>query len=355
MTTELGMAPSGAHPAHIAAGQGRFVQNKWHLLRTIEDIREPLGLKGTSITLLRAMISFLRVDQIDATCDDAHICFASNAALAKRAHVSVPTIERHVAKLVSIGLLTRRSSGNGKRWARRDRHGNVMIATGLSLLPLAKRYAEFVQMSQAYRERSDKASRLRDLCAIALAKLTPHHGNDTLLTKARNLLRRKPDVAALTGLLDQITAQLPSVTEENADNLRVTDTINEGHKDTNSNQSVEKEDQPAINVSREQMERAYPRLCTELRFAQSQEGCLRLMDKIAHQMNLSQVWTTIKDKGPTLSFMILGYLLERVDNIHNHRGYAMKLIQDFDQQKINWRTLLQRPKPSPIGPLYVKI
>jgi replication initiation protein RepC len=166
-----GIAPAGARSSQIAMGQGGIVQSKWQLLKTIEDIREPLGLKSTSISLLRAMISFLRVDHIDVARDDGHICFASNASLAKRAHVSIQTVERHIAKLVSLGLLIRRSSGNGKRWARRDRQGNIVLATGLSLLPLTERHPEFINMAEAYQDQKDKLARLRDKCSLALTDL----------------------------------------------------------------------------------------------------------------------------------------------------------------------------------------
>lgn len=155
-------------------GAGRYCQKKWQLLKTIEDIREPLGLKGTSISLLRAMISYLRVDQVDAMRDDGHICFASNASLAKRAYVSIQTIERHIAKLVSLGLLTRRSSGNSKRWARRDSQGSIVFATGLSLLPLVERYPEFVRMAQDHQDIRDEQGRLRDMCSAALSNLKAH-------------------------------------------------------------------------------------------------------------------------------------------------------------------------------------
>ena len=117
------------------------------------------------------MISFLRVDHVDATRDDGHICFASNASLAKRAHVSVQTVERHVAKLVSLGLLNRRSSGNGKRWARRDRQCSIVLATGLSLLPLAERHPEFLRMAQDHQDQRDELGRLRDMCSAALSEL----------------------------------------------------------------------------------------------------------------------------------------------------------------------------------------
>jgi DNA-binding MarR family transcriptional regulator len=188
MKTIQGMAPAGARPSRKATGQRVTAQSKWQLLKTIEDIREPLGLKGTSISLLRAMISFLRVDHVDATRDDGHICFASNASLAKRAHVSIQTVERHIAKLVSLGLLTRRSSGNGKRWARRDRQGSVVLATGLSLLPLAERYPEFLRMAQDYQDLKNELGRLRDMCSAAMSNLKAHlmpaNRDEGLLSKA---------------------------------------------------------------------------------------------------------------------------------------------------------------------------
>ena len=166
MKKMTGLAPNGAHSPSYSAGQQDIAPSKWSLLQVIEDIREPLGLKGTSISLLRAMISFIKGDQITAARDDGHICFASNVALAKRTHVSVQTVERHISKLVSLGLLTRRSSANGKRWARRDTSGRIVLATGLSLMPLSMRFAEFVQINQTHKERVANLAILRDKCAI---------------------------------------------------------------------------------------------------------------------------------------------------------------------------------------------
>jgi replication initiation protein RepC len=341
-------APDGAHSLHNATGQGGCVENKWQLLRTIEDIREPLGLKGTSISLLRAMISFLRVDQVDATRDDGHICFASNASLAKRAHVSIQTVERHIAKLVALGLLTRRSSGNGKRWARRDRQGKIVLATGLSLLPLAERHPEFVQMSQAYQDQKDELGRLRDMCAVALANLksmlVSANWEDTLFAKARTVLKRQPEKTALNDLLTEITVEISRITPEKSEELRTTAPEIEGHKDTSKTQYVEEKVLSKIEVSPDEMQRAYPRLCSELRFSKSQEDCHRLMDTFASQLSLGNTWFAVKDLGPTLSFMVLGYLLERVETVNNHRGYAFKLAQDLSNESIDWRTLLKRPK-----------
>lgn len=331
-----------------ATGQGGIAQSKWQLLKVIENIREPLGLKGTSISLLRAMISFIRVDHVDAARDEGHVCFASNASLAKRAHVSIQTVERHITKLVSLGLLTRRSSGNGKRWARRDRKGSILLATGLSLLPLAERHPEFLRMAQDYQDFKNELGRLRDMCSAALAKLKAHlmpeNAGHSIFTKARNLLRRQPDKQALSDLLAELTVEISSITCAKPKDLRGSAPEIEGHKETTKIQYVKEETSFQVEVHQEEMERAYPKLCAELKFAKNQEDCGRLMDDIAGYLNLGNIWFSIKDFGPALSFMILGYLLERSETISNHRGYAYKIAQDLSNKSLDWRTLLKRPR-----------
>jgi replication initiation protein RepC len=310
----------------------------------IEDIREPLGLKGTSISLLRAMISFIKGDQITAAGDDSHVCFASNTALAKRTHVSIQTVERHIAKLVSLGLLTRRSSANGKRWARRDRNGRVVLATGLSLLPLSDRFAEFIQLNQIHQDNLAKLNLLRDRCVVALTKLkhfVPDRPDlETVFQTARNLLRRRVPPEALSDLLQNITQELQNLTGEKAENLRGTDPEFEGHKEPHMNRSVKKEQSSEIEVSANEMERAYPRLCAELRTARDQTECERRMGDIASQLDLGNLWFDIRLLGPAKTFMTLGYLLERIESIEKPRGYAFHLLQGLTSGTIAWRTLL---------------
>lgn len=345
MKTITGLVPNGAHSSRYSAGQRDIALSKWSLLQVIEDIREPLGLKSTSISLLRAMISFINGDHISAAQDDGHICFASNVALAKRTHVSVQTVERHITKLVSLGLLSRRSSANGKRWARRDTSGRVVLATGLSLIPLSTRHSEFIKINQMYKEHVTNLTILRDKCAIALASLKRHLPTrsdlDTLFKTARNLLRRRATEEALTALLKDITSQIQEVTPDQTDNLRDTPPENEGHKEPHLNQSVKEEDSFKIEVGPDQMERAYPRLCAELRTARNQADCERGMGDIANHLDLGDLWFDIKKLGPTKTFMTLGYILERIERIEKPRGYAFHLLQGLTNGSIAWETLLK--------------
>ncbi len=160
--------------------------------------------------------------------DDQHICFASNTALAQRTHVSVQTVERHISLLVHLGLVRRVSSPNGKRWARRDQQGRVVLATGISLLPLAERHAELLQTAEEYIQETLKLSILRDKCSIALTKLKSllkdHSAISSLLDHARNVLRRRPNANALSKLLEEISVEISEHTQAMPGKLRGTDT-----------------------------------------------------------------------------------------------------------------------------------
>lgn len=360
MRTLTGLAPQGAHSPKHSAGQESIAPTKWSLLQVIEDIREPLGLKGTSISLLRAMISFIKGNHITAKGDDGHVCFASNAALAKRTHVSVQTVERHVAKLVSLGLLTRRSSANGKRWARRDRNGRVVLATGLSLLPLSERFNEFLQLNQTHQDSLVEQSLLRDRCVIALSKLKiflPGRSDlENFFQTARNLLRRRVPVQALSSLLRNIIQELQSLTGEKAENLRGTDPEIEGHKEPQLNHSVKEKNSSKIEVSANEMERAYPRLCAELRTARDQSECERRMGDVASQLNLGNLWFEIRLLGHAKAFMTLGYVLERIETIEKPRSYAFHLLQGVTNGTIPWQTLLKpRRALTPSSPLSKRV
>jgi len=317
-------------------------------MKVIEEIREPMGLKGTTIAVLRAALSFIRSDDISEERHETHVCFASNASLAKRAHVSVQTVERHVAKLVASGLLQRVSSGNGKRWARRDAQGRIVFATGLSVMPLIKRHEEFLALAEDHAEKQLKLTLLRDQCAIKLAELL-QCGRDCVQIKqiqsrARNLLRRKPNHDTLSELLSEIIKELSKWSSNNAEELRGADTRIEGHKETPLNQSVQEVSNQHIHVSEADMQASYPKLCLELRFAGSQRACERLMHDLAQQLGLGTLWQSIKDLGPALSFMILGYLLERIDHIQNPRAYAWRLMQDLSNETVKWQSLLKTPR-----------
>ncbi|RLJ97652.1 replication initiation protein RepC [Ruegeria conchae] len=329
------------------AGQGSSTPKKWILLRAVEEAREPLGLKSTTLNVLRAMISFVGGDQITADQDDHHICFASNAAIAKRTHVSVQTVERHISTLVELGLIRRVMSANGKRWARRDRQGRVVTATGLSLMPLSERHPEFIQEAQRHADRVLEFTVLRDKVSAALARLRELVANDTavsdLMTTVRNALRRKPDANVLCELLAEISVEISEITQTDTEKLRDSDNEIEGHKEDSLNPEVKKEKLSQIQVSPDQMERSFPRLCSELRFAKDQHHCDRLMDDIAEYLRLGQTWYAMKSTfGPAIRFIVLGYICQRAENIQSPGAYLISLLTKIEKGELSPSAMLTR-------------
>lgn len=345
MTDISGLAPAGAHPLHHATGQEAFVKSKWQLLRVVEQGREALGLKGTSIALLRAMLSLIRSDQLSHARDADHICFASNARLAERTHVSVQTVERHISLLVACGLIQRRASGNGKRWARRDRAGQIVTATGLSLLPLLERHSELSALVARFDAERERLAALRDQCLIALGQLVETAQNRNriagLKARARNLFRRKPEGTALQELLASITSESGLSGASDAEESRGIDTENEGQKETSLNQSFIKKKNSELSLSPAAFERAYPTLCAELRSARGAGECERRLGDIARYLHLGETWFELQKAGPTCAFMVLGYVLERIGTVRSPRAYAMRLLQDWQADRLELASLLK--------------
>ena len=343
------MTPVGSVRSHIVSGNGGALPPKWKLLKAAEEAREPLGLKRTSLAVLRTMISLVKTDHISDAAADHHICFASNATLAERVHVSLKTIERHISILAAAGLIRRISSGNGKRWARRDRQGRVVLASGLSLLPLAEKHAELVQTAQGHAEKTRKVSLLKDKCSLKLKRLTDLSGDESVITdlmsRARNILRRKSDETALKNLLEEITNELANCgyVEEQTDKLRGPDHQNEGHKETDLIQKVEEKNSSQIQVSPKDMEHSFPKLCAELRFAKSNQHCEELMTDLAEYLGIGSIWNDLKtDHGPAVSFILLGFALQKAEVIENHKAYLLSLSKKIRAGEISYKSLLTK-------------
>ncbi|MFG5382888.1 helix-turn-helix domain-containing protein [Yoonia sp. R2-816] len=348
MRTVTNYAPSGA--ARSSVGRGSSAP-KWIQLRAIEEAREPLGLRATSISILRAMISFMSSERISELAEDHHIVYASNAAIAERAHVSIQTVERHITKLVGIGVIQRFTAANGKRWVRRNRAGQVTLVSGLSLLPMAARHAEFKALAGEHRRAQETLQVLRDQCTLALAKIHDAITDDVhdLLDRARLILRRRPQQDVLQGLLDEINAivSVDSYPSEASQTINLKDGNGkiEGHKEHSLIQNSKIENLNQIQVTQDQMEHAFPRLCSELRFARDQVHCDRLMDQLADHILLGETWYAMKSSyGPAMRFMVLGYILQRAESIQNHRAYLSSLLSKIEQRTLEPITLLKLQK-----------
>ncbi len=121
--------------------------DKWKVFRDASEARELLGLQDRSLAVLDALLSFYPDNELRQ--DAQLIVFPSNAQLTLRAHgIAGATLRRHLALLIEAGLIVRKDSANGKRYARKDKAGVIDSAFGFDLSPLLMRADELAVMAQ---------------------------------------------------------------------------------------------------------------------------------------------------------------------------------------------------------------
>lgn len=166
----LGMLASQQLAETIEPGTTR---NKWRLFRAVCEARPSLGVSDRALTVLDALLTFYPDNEI--TVERGLIVFPSNAQLSIRARGMTPaTLRRHLAGLVDAGLILRKDSANGKRYARRSRAGEVEEAFGFSLAPLLARATEIEALAAqvvADREHLRITKERLTICRRDIAKL----------------------------------------------------------------------------------------------------------------------------------------------------------------------------------------
>ncbi|HMN71527.1 MAG TPA: plasmid replication protein RepC [Rhodoblastus sp.] len=158
MEPHLSTTPFGRRSltlAHVAAQQiaksrpPEKAVHKWNVFRAICTAKPRIGVSERALSVLNALLSFY--PETVLTGEDL-IVFPSNRQLALRAHGMAPaTLRRHLACLVDAGLIVRRDSPNGKRYARKDRAGEIELAFGFDLAPLVVRAEEFEAWAEEIR------------------------------------------------------------------------------------------------------------------------------------------------------------------------------------------------------------
>jgi replication initiation protein RepC len=122
------------------------VVHKWKIFHAICTARPRLGVSERSLSVLNALLTFH--PETALTGEDDLIVFPSNHQLSLRAHgMPASTLRRHLAVLVDAGLVVRRDSPNGKRYARKGSAGEIELAFGFDLSPLVARSEEFESLA----------------------------------------------------------------------------------------------------------------------------------------------------------------------------------------------------------------
>ncbi len=166
----LGMIKAQAEAARVPDGA---CVDKWKLFRALCVARLRFNISDRALGVLDALLTFH--PKAELVEGEGLVVFPSNAQLAVRAHGVAPaTLRRHLAALVEAGLITRKDSPNGKRYARKGEGGVIHEAFGFSLAPLLARAQE---IDAAAAEVEAERLRLRGLreritiCRRDIAKL----------------------------------------------------------------------------------------------------------------------------------------------------------------------------------------
>jgi len=254
--------------------------DKWRICRVLTEIRERLGVSDRALSVLNALLSFhpetaltlpkpraaqgshsdengegASSSRDPASCD--LIVFPSNRALARRAHGMAPaTLWRHLTALVQVGLIARRDSPNGKRYARKDASGQERFsdAFGFDLTPLVARATEFEALAEderaARKQRALAKERIsllrRDVTKSIALGLDENLPGDwegrrrramALMMPLRSL-RCDDDLAALLSALVELRDDVAKALESCVDVLetRSNDHQNEAHQSTSNTQ-----------------------------------------------------------------------------------------------------------------------
>ena len=157
MQTHISTTPFGRRPMTLgqmasqvtakSIPEGATVE-KWKAFRSIREARDLLGATDRSLAILNALLSFHRESELSG--DGTLVVWPSNEQLMARANGMPPTtLRRHLAVLVDCGLIIRRDSPNGKRFARKGRGGEIEQAYGFDLSPIVARAEEFEQLAEA--------------------------------------------------------------------------------------------------------------------------------------------------------------------------------------------------------------
>ncbi|RWL77952.1 MAG: replication initiation protein RepC [Mesorhizobium sp.] len=157
MQTHIATTPFGRRPVSLgqisSQAKARTMPKeasvqKWQVFQHIREARDLVGATDRALAILNALLSFH--PETTLAGDAELVVWPSNEQLMARANgMPATTLRRHLAVLVDCGLIIRRDSPNGKRFARKGRGGEVEQAYGFDLAPIVARADELRGLADA--------------------------------------------------------------------------------------------------------------------------------------------------------------------------------------------------------------
>lgn len=336
--------------------------NKWEILRALTEAKKAFGLSAGSLTVMNALLSFHRGETLS---DDGLVVFPSNRTLASRAHgMPESTLRRHLAHLVSAGLIDRHDSPNGKRYAVR-RDGEIARAFGFDLRPLLLRAHEIFEAAQDAKDMAERIKRAREHAALMKRdcwKLLeyvrekgiagPWETLEDALGASQKRLRRVLDLGQVEALCDALSEALlrieamltPSAKTNRAETNKMSgcDNQNERHIQNSNKNTFEsergledgKEAPKAVNSKKPVPVELVMQACPDLApYAQETIQQNHQLVETAHflhrMMGISpDVWqNAMRAMGPEAASVTLACILQKIETIRNPGGYLRALTK----------------------------
>ncbi|MEP4198295.1 MAG: plasmid replication protein RepC [Aliishimia sp.] len=330
--------------------------DKWALFRDLCTARLAFGVSDRDLTVLNALLSF---HQSTSLSDNAPlIVFPSNRSLSERAHgMAESTLRRHIAMLVNAGLIARHDSPNGKRYAAKDRAGDITRAFGFDLRPLLVQAEAITQAAEAAKDAAHHLKRLREEVSLLkrdAAKLAAW-GADTgtggdwskieaeLLDQHR-VFRRKLTVDVLEGL----KARAQQVLGQVRDKLQETEEMsgNDAHIERHHSNSKPDSSDSELCIEKAKGQADEPNLPLSLVLKACPDVLPYATEDIRHWHQLialaslvrgmmgisSDAWEAAQNVmgSATAAITVVG-ILQRVDEIKSPGGYLRALTRQASE------------------------
>ncbi|MCW1750493.1 plasmid replication protein RepC [Rhizobium acaciae] len=238
--------------------------DKWKIFRALCEAKDMVGVSDRALAVLNALLTFYPKNEIAEA--NGFVVFPSNEQLSLRTHgMAGTTLRRNLAMLVEAGLIIRRDSPNGKRFARRNGEGGLGEAFGFSLAPLLVRAREIEAQAAQVMAAKLEWKRLRErltLCRRDITKLIEIALEEEIagewieMQKHFNLLSaslpRRPSADEMESLLADLEAfrELIVKTLESKSKTEKTDAndIQNGRHIHNSNPQLTSELEPSFET-----------------------------------------------------------------------------------------------------------
>ena len=217
---------------------------RWHILDLAKTCRQRLKLRDRDIAVLRGLLSILppqaRPDQM--------VVYASNRVLIDRCDgIDERTLRRRIAHLQACGMLTRRTSPNGKRYQIRNEHHDTLLTYGIDLAPLFNIQGHLEALAVDCRHEAVRVKVLRAMIRDVLFNTPPHQTTDVQI-EAQRALRRVLDADQLRQILSQLKEvapidipQLTNISSLPTTHLSVSDGQNDRHIQSSYKDNLESE------------------------------------------------------------------------------------------------------------------